>query len=311
MKIVINPSYSILTDFIQHLPEVFDTEGDVIYTGRNILKRYQIQGMDLVVKSFKIPIFVNRVAYTFLRKSKACRSYEYAFEILHRGCDTPAPIAYIEEYKSGLLYRSYYVSIYDAASETVRPYVSGDIADPGNLFKSLACYTAKLHEAGILHVDYSPGNILFEKNPDGSYRFSLIDINRLCFKELTLDECFRNFDRLCLSVPASTRLAEEYALCRSLDVTETVNAINNYADLFFLKRTFAQASKKIKRENGWLTLFFGPLQKYSCIRLLRRWFALNRQSGWLFEKEVALYDLYLKEDDPRRVLKRKNHYNLE
>lgn len=309
MKIVINPSYSILTDFIQHLPEAFDTEGDVIYTGRNILKRYQIQGLDLVVKSFKIPIFINRLAYTFLRKSKACRSYEYAFEILQRGCDTPAPIAYIEEYRSGLLYRSYYVSIYDAASETVRPYVSGDIADPGNLFKSLACYTAKLHEAGILHIDYSPGNILFGKNPDGSYRFSLIDINRLCFKELTLDECLRNFDRLCLSVSASTRLAEEYAICRSLDIAETVRTINGYADQFFLKRTFTQVSKKVKKEQGWLALLFGPLQKYSCIRFCRHWFAGDRETGCLFDRETALYNKYLKEDDPRRALERKNRYN--
>lgn len=309
MKIVINPSYSILTDFIQRLPEAFDTEGDVIYTGRNILKRYQIQGLDLVVKSFKIPILVNRFAYTFLRKSKACRSYEYAFEILQRGCDTPAPIAYIEEYRSGLLYRSYYVSIYDAASETVRPYVSGDIADPGNLFKSLACYTAKLHEAGILHIDYSPGNILLGKNPDGSYRFSLIDINRLCFKELTLDECLRNFDRLCLSVSASTRLAEEYAVCRSLDIAETVQAINGYADQFFLKRTFTQVSKKVKKEQGWLTLLFGPLQKYSYIRFFRHWLAGDRKTGCLFDRETALYNKYLKEDDPRRALERKNHYN--
>ena len=82
MKVVTNPAYPFLADFFCHLSDRFETEGTTIYEGRNVLKRFNIEGCELVVKSFKVPFFVNRVVYALFRKSKARRSYEYAFEIL-------------------------------------------------------------------------------------------------------------------------------------------------------------------------------------------------------------------------------------
>lgn len=38
MKVVINPKYNFLTDFIYHLPGCFFKDGETIYQGRNILK---------------------------------------------------------------------------------------------------------------------------------------------------------------------------------------------------------------------------------------------------------------------------------
>lgn len=43
---------------------------------------------------------------------------------------------------------------------------------------AFAEFTARLHEAGILHLDYSPGNILYDKIGE-EYHFSLVDINRM------------------------------------------------------------------------------------------------------------------------------------
>ena len=258
MKIVINPEYSFLTDFINDLPENFSSEGEIIYNERNVLKRYQVQGVDMIVKSFKVPILVNRIAYAFLRKSKACRSYEYALEILKRGGNTPAPIAYIEEYKNGLLNRSYYISIFDARATTIREYMDGSILDAEVMWRSFVRFTINIHRSGILHIDYSPGNVLMETKPDDSFRFSLIDINRLRFKEVSQEEALSNFDRLALSVEVSTRLAEIYAEECSLDKKETVRKINKYSDRFFLKRTIKESTKQIKREKGKWAAFFGP-----------------------------------------------------
>ena len=56
MKVVINPKYNFLTDFIYHLPGCFFKDGETIYQGRNILKKYDIQGYRLIVKRFKRPI---------------------------------------------------------------------------------------------------------------------------------------------------------------------------------------------------------------------------------------------------------------
>lgn len=47
---------------------------------------------------------------------------------------------------------------------------------------AFAEFTARLHEAGILHLDYSPGNILYDKIGE-EYHFSLVDINRMHFGE--------------------------------------------------------------------------------------------------------------------------------
>ena len=40
MKVVINPKYNFLTDFIYHLPGCFFKDGETIYQGRNILKKH-------------------------------------------------------------------------------------------------------------------------------------------------------------------------------------------------------------------------------------------------------------------------------
>lgn len=151
---------------------------------------------------------------------------------MKRGGNTPAPIAYIEEYKNGLLNRSYYISIFDARATTIREYMDGSILDAEVMWRSFVRFTINIHRSGILHIDYSPGNVLMETKPDGSFRFSLIDINRLRFKEVSQEEALSNFDRLALSVEVSTRLAEIYAEECALDKKETVRNINKYSDRF-------------------------------------------------------------------------------
>ncbi|WP_195374802.1 MULTISPECIES: hypothetical protein [Parabacteroides] len=310
MKIVINPEYSFLTDFINDLPENFSSEGEIIYNERNVLKRYQVQGVDMIVKSFKVPILVNRIAYAFFRKSKACRSYEYALEILKRGGNTPAPIAYIEEYKNGLLNRSYYISIFDARATTIREYMDGSILDAEVMWRSFVRFTINIHRSGILHIDYSPGNILMEMNPDGSYLFSLIDINRLCFKKVSEEEALCNFDRLALSVDVSTRLAEIYAEECSLDRNETVRKVNECSDRFFLKRTIKESAKQIKREKGKRKIFLGPLQQYFFLRWTRMLFMNGHKDNCLYKKERELYLTYIKPKDERQVLNRRYRYEF-
>lgn len=308
MKIVINPEYSYLTDFINDLPENFSSEGEIIYNERNVLKRYQVQDVDMIVKSFKVPIFVNRVAYAFFRKSKACRSYEYALEILKRGGSTPAPIAYMEEYRHGLLYRSYYISLFNAKAETVRKYMDGSTMNAEHVWRSFVRFTIDIHRCGILHVDYSPGNILLETKPDGGYLFSLIDINRLCFKNVSEEEALCNFDRLALSVDVSTRLAEIYAEECSLDRSETVRKVNEYSDRFFLKRTIKESAKQIKREKGKWATFLGPLQQYFFLRWTRMLFMNGHKDNGLYRKERELYLSYIKPQDERQVLNRRYQY---
>ena len=122
MKVVINPKYNFLTDFIYHLPGCFFKDGETIYQGRNILKKYDIQGYRLIVKRFKRPNIINQIVYSFFRRSKARRSFDYSLEVQKRGFGVGDPIAYIEIKHGGLLTDSYYILIYGKDGRTSRVY---------------------------------------------------------------------------------------------------------------------------------------------------------------------------------------------
>ena len=79
MKVVINPKYNFLTNFIYHIPGCFFKEGETIYQGRNILKKYDIQGYRLIVKRFKRPNIINQIVYSFFRRSKALLTIRLKF----------------------------------------------------------------------------------------------------------------------------------------------------------------------------------------------------------------------------------------
>ena len=197
MKIVVNPQYSSISDFIEKLPEIFNKTGEVIYHARNLIKEFEVEGLKIAVKSFKIPHLLNRIIYKFFRKSKAARSYLHGLGILKREFTTPVPIAYIETFKCGLLHRSFYISIYDKEKETVRRLMANeDNEDTARKLEDFTRYITEMHHAGILHIDLSPGNILISKGNDGAYRFSLLDINRLAFKHhISRKEALHNFER--------------------------------------------------------------------------------------------------------------------
>ena len=188
MNIVIHPQYEYLTDFIHRLPAFFEKEGTTIYDGRNRIKVFQINGLLLNVKRFRKPILINRLIYSFLRAPKAKRSYEYALRLREKGIDTPEPIAYILCEEKGLLSWSYFISFQMPETyHTLYEAGQGPIEENSELFRALGTYTAHLHQKGIYHRDYSPGNILYHQEPDGIH-FSLIDINRMSFGKVSLKQ---------------------------------------------------------------------------------------------------------------------------
>ena len=55
MRVIVNPKYAHLQKQIEGIPQFFENEGNVVYDGRNILKRVNLDNVDVVVKSFKKP----------------------------------------------------------------------------------------------------------------------------------------------------------------------------------------------------------------------------------------------------------------
>ena len=199
-KIILNPQYKSLYTFIETLPQNFNAGGEIVQDRRNTIKKFKVNGLEINVKRYRVPIFINRIAlYFFSGKSKSLPgAYNNAFEVIKRGFETPESIAYIEEFKGGLLHYSYYISLQCPYRREIREYYQGPLQGNEALMTAFAQFTAALHEKGVCHEDYSPGNVLIAQI-DGQYHFSLVDINRMTFKPMNLEEGCKNFRRMFIS----------------------------------------------------------------------------------------------------------------
>lgn len=208
-KYSINDRYNNFKDFTLNIKKFFEKEQENIHKARNELKIISFDGIDTVVKSFKVPNIINKLVYSFFRDSKAKKSYEYSLKI---GKFTPTPISYIEFYENGLLSNSYFISERFNYDFTIRePLVDKDFDNKEEIFKQFAKFTFDLHENGILHQDYSPGNILIKNEDEDNYIFKIVDINRMEFKELDLDTRLKNFAKLWAKDEDLKIIVEQYA----------------------------------------------------------------------------------------------------
>jgi tRNA A-37 threonylcarbamoyl transferase component Bud32 len=225
MSLVVNPDFLSLEPFLQSLPECFDREGMTVYKGRNEIKIFEREGLLLNVKSYRKPILLNRIAYTFFRKSKARRAYENALEVMARGFETPVPVAYLEQQSGGLLEKSWFVSLHCPYTRMLREFAdNSDVSGREDILQALGAYVAGLHRSGILHLDLSIGNILFEKDETG-IRFSLVDINRMRFCSIDQELGCRNFERLRGNADFFRVLAHSYAAARGFDPESCLKSI--------------------------------------------------------------------------------------
>lgn len=227
-KEVIHPDYENYAEFVDTLPDIFPNEGVTIFKARNEVKLFKVKGKEFIVKSFKIPHIINKIAYSLFRASKAERSYTNAIEIGKRGSATPAPVAYIEIRKCGLLFNSFYISRKSRFHRELRELcTTGDSAEAYAVLDDFAKFSAHLHDQGIYHKDYTPGNILFGKTGD-NYEFELVDLNRMKYCKIDLKTGCKIFHRLCLSDDFYRHLAQKYALARGFDVDDSVRLMLKY-----------------------------------------------------------------------------------
>ena len=204
---------------IEEVRNYFANSTDKIYEGRNNLKVIEYLESHIVVKSFKIPHFINKIAYTFLRDSKAKKSYKNSLKIVEF---TPEPIGYIEHFKFGLIYDSYYLcKQYDYDFTIREPLVDENYKNKERIFEAFASFTFALHNYNIEHLDYSPGNILIKKTETG-YEFKIIDVNRMRFKRLSSVARLENFAKLWAKNEDLKMIVESYAKLIEMNKDEAI-----------------------------------------------------------------------------------------
>lgn len=232
MKIFINSQYKKLQSFIDQVPFRFHEDGKTIYKSRNEIKVVETEGLLLNIKEYKAPHWINRIAYSSLRKPKCIRAYEYAIRLRNLGIETPEPVAYIILTVGGFISKSYFISIQSSYDRRFYEFGEGGIVGREHILIAFAKYTAHLHTLNIYHRDYSPGNILFAERGD-EVCFSLVDINRMKFGPVSFEKGCRNFARLWGQEDFFILVATEYAKARNFDVDKTIDRVLHYRNAFW------------------------------------------------------------------------------
>jgi len=228
-------------DFIRNIKLYFNQENNiVIQKGRNIIKKVEYQKEEYIVKFFKEPNIINKIAYKTFKKSKAHKSY---FNSLKISNFTPSPIAFIEFSKFGLLQESYFISEHFNYNFTIRePLLRENYPQKKEILKAFAKFTFELHENKILHQDYSPGNILIKKE-DNIFIFKIVDINRMQFKPLDLKTRLKNFSKLWAKDEDLAIIIKEYATLIKADEESCLKIAVKYSKQHKKRKNFKKTLK--------------------------------------------------------------------
>jgi len=216
MKIVENPQQKQFAGFIKTIHRQFDKGGALIHKRRNEVRVFEVNGTSINVKKFRAPRLFARVIYTFFRLPKAQRSFQYALKLKEKGIGTPEPVAYILMKRGGVLHESYYISRQSDYNRNMYEFGKGGVDGREHILEAFAEFTAGVHEKGVLHKDYSPGNILF-KEENGAVKFSIVDINRMRFGTVSVSQGCSNFARLWGQQPVFEVVMRKYAEKRRAD----------------------------------------------------------------------------------------------
>ena len=236
----VKPEY---VKLLTNIREYFKDSTNSIHKARNEIKILDYENQKLVVKAFKVPNFINKIVYTFFRGTKAKKSYENSLRISNF---VPQAIGYIEFRKFGLLSDSYFISEQFEYDFTIREVILGaDFKNRENIFREFAKFTYLLHEEGILHKDYSPGNILI-KQSENSYELKIVDINRMEFKDLNRDERLKNFSQLWVQDSDLKIIIDEYSKLIDEDSQTCLETAIHYSQKHKDRKNFKKRLKGIE-----------------------------------------------------------------
>ena len=156
-----------------------------------IVHRVDLPRGPVFVKHFLAPGLRAKVRQ-WIRRGKARNESKRARSLERIGVPTIEPIALGEQRRRGFLFENYLVTLavegalpLDAIVERSlkAPEEEASIARRIELVRELGRLTARLHNAGFLHHDFHPGNLLARIDEDGKLFLTLIDLDALRIKK--------------------------------------------------------------------------------------------------------------------------------
>ena len=136
------------------------------------------------------------------------------------GIGSPTPIGWLEQRRGLFFTYSYYASLRSTCPLGYMDVIALPVEERNEYLRAIAATTARMHERGWLHTDYSRGNILCGRDAEGRVRVEIIDLNRIRFREVDCKTGCRNFGRLPGDDEVLTVLADEYARLRGFDAAQ-------------------------------------------------------------------------------------------
>ena len=233
MKYNISPKYSSLKEAILDIKKNFSSTGESIKSGRNHLKIIDLDNKKFVVKSFKKPTAIKSYTYGNIYPSKAKRSFDYANILLSKGIHTPEPVAYIDYYKGLQFQESFYISeyyqydydlsvLFTERSDNNTPFNDSEV-----LWTAFMKFTLELHRQGVNHLDYTRRNVLITK--EGSeYSFSIVDLNRIDFKLLSLRDRMKSLSRITSDSDLVKMIAKHYSTSSNYDYDKCLHLLQYF-----------------------------------------------------------------------------------
>ena len=239
----INPNYISL---VKNIKSYFEKSSNTLFQKRNTLKIIEFNNKKLVAKSFKIPNFINKIAYKYFRDSKAKRSYFNSIKLQELGVNTPAPIGYIE-FGKFTLQESFYVSeLFEHDFEIRAVLNDSSFENREQILKEFVAFSYDLHNKGIYHIDYSPGNVLI-KQEENIYKFAIVDVNRMKFIKFNNELRFKNLSRFSTSIEDLELIASEYAKISNINEKYAKDTLLKYHNEH---QEYLERKKRLKALKG-------------------------------------------------------------
>jgi len=249
VKYNISPKYSSLKEPILSIKKNFPLLGELIKSDRNHLKIIEIDSKKFVVKSFQKPTSIKSYTYGNIFSSKAKRSFDYAHLLLSKEIHSPQPVAYIEHYKGLQFKESFYISEhypfdYDlSVLFTEREDSNTSFNDTETLWTTFMNFTIELHNKGVDHLDYTRRNVLITKQ-ESKYSFSLVDLNRIEFKSMSLRDRMKSLSRITSDGDLIKMIAKYYSASSDYDYNKCLHLLR-----YFVRENqkYWETKKQLKR----------------------------------------------------------------
>lgn len=227
MKIILNPKYENLRNYLIHLEDHFEHEGNELHSGRNVIRTLHAEGLTLCVKRFAPPSFRRKVQQVFFKKSKGKQAYLSPLLLRERGFESPESVAFVRYHHGLWRTTTYFVSLLSNYRYSMQTLLGESTEEQERVIRQFARYVAHLHEDGFLHRDFSSTNILYDKI-DGRYHFSLVDTNNIkCGSAVSIEAGCKNLAQLSGNDALFSLLAECYAAERKADPVKCAQLIND------------------------------------------------------------------------------------